>query len=259
MLYITLQFVGVFAVVIFDAITGKLVLPDTQDANKMAEELTSYIMGIAIPSLIVGAVIFFIIFILYKVIRKHEFDIKSINWNTLLGALGLGLIVNVVITLIVNLIAPVLPNFMNSSLDQFTGMALTGQSFWLIMLGTGIIAPILEELTFRYGICGTIGRKNTTAALIISSLVFGVVHANPIQIAYATIIGIILGLTYLKGKNIWYPIVVHIAINSSTVIVACTGLAWLHAVWAVLGIVLILIAFKINPELKHFFAKKDEY
>ena len=154
-LYFVTQFVSVFGIILFDLFTGKLVVPDTQDADKMAEELMNYITSLAIPSLLLAAVIFFVIFTLYKLIRKHEFDFKSIDVSTLLGALGLGLILNVVITLVINLIVPILPDFMGDSLTFSTEMVLTEQPFWLILIGVGIVTPILEELTFRYGICGT--------------------------------------------------------------------------------------------------------
>lgn len=258
-LYLALQIVSLVGLMIFDMATGRFTMPDTQNVDKMVEELTIYLNGLTVPSLIFAGVVFFVIFILYKIIRKHEFDFKSINVPTLLGVFGLGLILNVVLTLLVNLITPMLSSSFGDALNTSTDMVLTGQPFWLILLGTGIVTPILEELTFRYGICGTMGRKNVTVALIVSSIVFGLVHGNPIQIVYATILGLMFGWSYLKGKNIWYAAAMHIAVNSSTIMVAFTGLVWLHAIWAILGIILILVALKLNPELKHFFAKNNEY
>ena len=40
-------------------------------------------------------------------------------------------------------------------------------------------------------------------------------HLNPIQILYATPIGILLGYMYVKTRNIWIPIIGHMMHNLS--------------------------------------------
>ena len=44
-------------------------------------------------------------------------------------------------------------------------------------------------------------------------------HVNPIQICYTAILGVVMAFLYHKGKNIWYAIAVHIAVNSSSVVI----------------------------------------
>ena len=61
---------------------------------------------------------------------------------------------------------------------------------------------------------------------------------------------LIFGFIYLKYNNIWYPTIMHIAINSSSVIVTCTEAAWIYAVFAVLAIIGIVVLVKKYPELK---------
>ncbi len=256
-LYFALQIVCATVLLFVDIFTGALTFTNMEDFDLMFSELEAHLYVIAVPSLIVTAILFFLFFIIYKKVRKHPFDFKTIEWKNLLFFASVGLLLNVVITLIVSSLAYVLPADMVSALDQSTGAALTGNLF-VMLIGTGILAPILEELVFRYGICGTLARSNATFALIASSLIFGIVHGNVIQAAYATILGLFFGFIYLKTKNIWYPAILHMAVNSSSVIVSYTNAVWLYAVFAVVAAVVIIVMIHKCPELKNIF-KKNVY
>lgn len=80
----------------------------------------------------------------------------------------------------------------------------------LIILAV-IMAPIFEEIIFR-GIIqkGLInkGLKPRTA-IIISAVVFGLVHMNPWQFVGAVLLGCVLGLVYDKTKSLLLPILLH--------------------------------------------------
>lgn len=82
-----------------------------------------------------------------------------------------------------------------------------------------IIAPILEELLFRGAIQGFLLHifKNPWAGIIIASLLFGVIHGSPIQIFYATCLGIGFGWIYYRTGSLLPAIVGHIFNNSLAV------------------------------------------
>ena len=46
-------------------------------------------------------------------------------------------------------------------------------------------------------------------AIIISAVVFGLVHANPWQFVGAVLLGSVLGLVYYKTKSLLLPILLH--------------------------------------------------
>ena len=74
-----------------------------------------------------------------------------------------------------------------------------------------IMAPIFEEIVFR-GIIqkGLINKgMNPATAIIISSVVFGLVHGNPWQFVGAVLLGCVLGLVYHKTKSLLLPILLH--------------------------------------------------
>lgn len=89
----------------------------------------------------------------------------------------------------------------------------------LQVLATCVGAPFAEELLFR-GLIHKNLRKvmNMVPAMLISSLLFGIIHGNIIQCIYATLIGIICAFVYEKFKTIWAPIILHATANSFAVI-----------------------------------------
>lgn len=89
----------------------------------------------------------------------------------------------------------------------------------LQILATCVGAPFAEELLFR-GLIHKNLRKvmNMIPAMLISSLLFGIIHGNIIQGIYAFLIGLICAFVYEKFKTIWAPIILHAAANSFAVI-----------------------------------------
>lgn len=83
-----------------------------------------------------------------------------------------------------------------------------------------IIAPIYEELVFRY-ISLRIAKDNykKLTAIIIISILFAIMHTDIFSIIYAFILGIILSYIYLKYKNIIYPIILHISANLMSIFI----------------------------------------
>ena len=113
-----------------------------------------------------------------------------------------------------------------------------------------IMAPIFEEIVFR-GIIqkGLINKgMNPATAIIISSVVFGLVHGNPWQFVGAVLLGCVLGLVYHKTKSLLLPILLHAFNNLCSSILIFYGDSESFAdvfrlsEWLVLGIGIILFA-----------------
>ena len=113
-----------------------------------------------------------------------------------------------------------------------------------------IMAPIFEEIVFR-GIIqkGLINKgMNPATAIIISSVVFGLVHGNPWQFVGAVLLGCVLGFVYHKTKSLLLPILLHAFNNLCSSILIFYGDSESFAdvfrlsEWIVLGIGIILFA-----------------
>lgn len=80
----------------------------------------------------------------------------------------------------------------------------------LFFINICILAPIWEELFFR----GVLLRRFTLKwspqkSIIISSLLFGIIHINPLNMLFAFGLGCVLGYAYLKTKSIIVPMLLH--------------------------------------------------
>ena len=95
-----------------------------------------------------------------------------------------------------------------------------GGSFVLTLLSVGIIGPIFEEILFRGLVFGEL-RKITKVkvALVLQALLFGIYHLNVVQGVYAFILGLIIGFVYYRSNSIFAPIIIHVSINSLSVII----------------------------------------
>lgn len=82
------------------------------------------------------------------------------------------------------------------------------------IIGVVIIAPILEEIVFR-GILlnGLLARYSPKYAIILSAVIFGLIHGKPLQIWGAFIMGLILGWIYFKTQSIGTTILLHSFLN----------------------------------------------
>ncbi|MBQ7935052.1 MAG: CPBP family intramembrane metalloprotease [Clostridia bacterium] len=76
-----------------------------------------------------------------------------------------------------------------------------------------VIAPILEELMFRKLIIDRLLPYSEMLAVVTSGLFFGLIHQNFYQFFYATLLGLLFGLVYVKTGKIWHSILMHMIIN----------------------------------------------
>ena len=89
----------------------------------------------------------------------------------------------------------------------------------LFIIIPALIAPILEEIIFRKIIFGGLyKRTNFFIAATLSALIFGFIHGEPEHILIYASMGYVFAFLYVKTKRIIVPIIVHIAMNSISVI-----------------------------------------
>ena len=88
-----------------------------------------------------------------------------------------------------------------------------------MIISTGVIGPILEEYIFRGMVFNELKTFNTKKiALILTTVLFALMHTEISQLIYALIVGTYLIYLYTKTNDIKVSIMAHIAINTSTII-----------------------------------------
>ena len=107
-----------------------------------------------------------------------------------------------------------LTNFLEVVSVEYSSKVVFGGFFFFL------IAAIIEEIVFRGYILNNLmdSIKNKYIALVISAIAFALIHSmNPnlslLGFVNLVIAGIVLGITYIHTKNLWFPIFLHVSWN----------------------------------------------
>jgi len=103
-------------------------------------------------------------------------------------------------------------NIPNVLEEQFSSMTKTLSGFLAICL----IGPIMEEIMMRRIILTEMSKLTDSmwGGILISALMFAVIHLNPAQVVFALPAGIVLGWLYCKTRSLMVPICIHILNNT---------------------------------------------
>lgn len=111
---------------------------------------------------------------------------------------------------------------------QVTSANLYRSPFLLQIIGLGIIVPVAEEMLYR-GMLLRRMRESVPAgmALVFTSVFFGINHGNLVQFLFAAFMSILMGLVFEYFRSLKAPIVFHIAVNLTSILISWTGiLVW---------------------------------
>ena len=116
-------------------------------------------------------------------------------------------------SLIGNILALILGSITGQHLNDILTSALSNMSLPMVFLLSVVLAPIFEELVFRYAVIGYIRRYGEWNAIIVSALIFALIHENIFQFFYAFAVGIIFGYVYVYTRKLIYSIILHCTFN----------------------------------------------
>lgn len=104
-------------------------------------------------------------------------------------------------------------NLLGLSMEVLTELASIDSDMGIMaMIYAGFIGPVVEELVFRGFLMRRLEKYGKGFAVIVSAVLFGLMHANPLQIIFGTLMGLLLG--YLATEySIKWSIILHIANN----------------------------------------------
>ena len=97
-------------------------------------------------------------------------------------------------------------------------MVETPTSLALNLFTIAVLPALLEEMIYRGYILRVLRPYGNLMAVMVSSLLFSLMHGNLRQIPFAFMVGLVLGFLYVSTNNIWLPIAVHLANNAISVL-----------------------------------------
>ncbi len=149
-------------------------------------------------------------------------------------------------------IAEYVRNFYQNYLEMMNAM---GNDVGMFTVAAVLGAPIIEELVFRAGpLTHFKNRMPGWLALLITSALFGLAHGMPTQIAYTFIVGLVMGLLFIKTDSIYPSIIMHFCFNAANLIPMAiqgflggpfqtpTMVAWFESIYVIYTVACAIIA-----------------
>lgn len=194
-----------------------------------------------------------------KIRVSQVFGVKSI-----LATVGIMLGFYFSINAALSLIDYLLPELMESykKLMETAGL---GSNDVITIVYAIALGPVLEELVYRGVTFGLLEKAGIRPGLIIliSGLLFGFVHLNPVQSTYAAVLGFMLGFLRYKYRSIKITILAHFLLNLTGTygeeLLRSFGLS--EAVYLILGgiglIVIVFCVVLVNGDKKAYKASNS--
>lgn len=167
------------------------------------EKLTELVGGL---SMLIGVVPLIPMFRQEVSVRRDSATKASATFLTVILAMSSSVALNVLLSLTGLVRAS--ESYQNVASHQYSVVFGVGAILF------GLISPIAEEIVFRGLIFNRMQRYYpTTAAIIGSSVLFGVYHGNLVQGLYGGCMGILLSYTYKRTKSFFIPCLFHATAN----------------------------------------------
>lgn len=148
--------------------------------------------------------------------KKRSLNEMAFHWKlTNIKLIPLGLLLALCLSYIIGELTTFLPNYaiISSNYKAMFSDIHPVNLFLVIVL----IGPICEEVIFRGIILEGLAKTYPpTKAIILSSIIFGFVHLQPLQIISTFFMGLVLSWVYLRTKCLWICIIIHMINNIIT-------------------------------------------
>ena len=175
-------------------------------------------------------ILFYILTIIYLYLKNYKKENK-LPLKQYYPLISLGISISVFLNMLIFLIIKPITTF---SLPLL-----------ITIISSGIIGPIYEEVLFRYLLYNRLKNKySIKKSILITSIIFALIHLKPIKIIYAFLLGLFINIVYEKNKNILAPILIHIAANTIVIF-----LSEYNTYILILSLINLIISIKIASKV----------
>ncbi|HUG91709.1 MAG TPA: ABC transporter permease subunit/CPBP intramembrane protease [Planctomycetaceae bacterium] len=111
---------------------------------------------------------------------------------------------------------PPIPDWLHEALGRLRERDIP---LWQVLLAIAVVPAVCEELAFRGLILSGFSRSGRTwLPIVLSAVLFGIVHLIPQQVFNASLLGLVLGLLVLRSGSLLPAIVFHVIYNGLNVV-----------------------------------------
>lgn len=153
-----------------------------------------------------------ILFLIFRLNKKNfieKLNFKKIKFKESLYIIILGIGISIVLLFLAGTLSKIIPsyNVVQNNLE-------IARNSLIQIVSTVILVPIYEEIIFRGIIFGYLKKNyNTSVAIILQAVIFGITHLNVVQGIYTFLLALVLALVYIYSDSILGSIIVHIIFN----------------------------------------------
>lgn len=118
--------------------------------------------------------------------------------------------------------------------DYLAGFQPAVPSEWVALAGVAVgAAPVIEELLFRGLLLAALHHRfGIRGAVLGSTLLFALIHLQPVQILAALPLGLMLGAYVARGGSLYVTAAAHILGNGFSLLgLMFPGIPWISAAW----------------------------
>lgn len=162
------------------------------------------------------------------------------------GGMALSLLANIVTNIIVQFLVsqgvpePMLPESYDPSVINLL----------LNLVGGALFPAVFEEMALRGYVLGALRPHGDKLALVVSSILFGLIHANIKQVPFALALGLVLGWLTVQTNSILPAIVLHFTNNALAIVTdwldqftGGTSLMLFFTLFCLLGATVMMVVF----------------
>ena len=150
-----------------------------------------------------------------KVSVKECFSLRPLNWKNALLCLGIAYCALPFISMIVVLTSPLQPNLVEQAMGE-----LNDSSLFSMLFVIAVQPAVFEELLFRGAALHGYRSLGAKKALLMSALMFAMLHMNLQQALYAFLLGAIFTFMVQRTGSIFASMLPHFLINALNCVAA---------------------------------------
>lgn len=167
-----------------------------------------------------------------------------------IAPLAVALQIVISLTLVAVTLLPVMEEF-SQQMQEYSHLLSESSHKWVELLAVVVAAPLCEELFFRGAVLSALKRTPMPLwlAVTLQAALFGLIHGLPLQMAYAFLLGLLLGYLTEKFQCLWHGVLFHALFNGAgywTELLSDSPPVWLlAALWVTAAVIAVFSLRKV--------------
>jgi len=167
-------------------------------------------------------IIFALPLTIYTLFRKQslkrtfrDFNYNGVSFKTLIYSIVIGIACYFMNVLVASFFSNIIRLFGYESIPRYSSpyTATTTAQFFTNLVLVAVLPAICEETAHRGLLLGGLSRLGIKRSVLLSSLLFGLLHLNINQFFYATVLGFLMAIAVIMSKSIIPAMIIHFCNN----------------------------------------------